>query len=106
MAVSRRSPRSCDNAPMTSNLKVFVSSTSEDLRDYRAAARNVVLDLGWQPQMMEHFGASALPTVDVCLEQLEECDLVLLFVAFRRGWVPNQAQGGDDKSSITSLELA
>ena len=69
-------------------LKVFVSSTSEDLRDFRAAAKHVILDLGMDPEMMEHFGASALPTVDACRSRLETCDLVVLLCAFRRGWVP------------------
>jgi hypothetical protein len=36
--------------------KVFVSSTSEDLKPYRQAAKDVVLDLGLHPEMMEHFG--------------------------------------------------
>lgn len=37
-------------------MRVFISSTSQDLEPYRAAAGAVVRDLGWQPVMMEHFG--------------------------------------------------
>jgi hypothetical protein len=33
-----------------------ISSTSEDLEAYRAAARDVVSHLGWQPVRMEDFG--------------------------------------------------
>ena len=86
-------------------LRVFVSSTSEDLRDFRAAARHVMLDLGMDPEMMEHFGASSLPTVDACRGKLESCDLVVLLCAFRRGWVPTQEQGGNGVDSMTALEL-
>lgn len=92
-------PRSFDH------LKVFVSSTSEDLQVHRAVARQVILDLDWHPTMMEHFGTSTEPTVEACLERLADCDLVLLIVAFRQGWVPNREQGGDGVQSITALEL-
>jgi Domain of unknown function (DUF4062)/SIR2-like domain len=87
-------------------LRVFVSSTSEDLRDYRAVARLVILDMGWHPEMMEHFGATSNPTVQACYEKLKECDLLLLIVAFRRGWVPTVERGGNGQDSMTALELA
>lgn len=86
-------------------LKVFVSSTSKDLTDYRAAARNVILDQQWQPVMMEHFGARPDATVDACVAAVRECDLVLLIVAHRRGYVPTEEQKGNGVDSITSLEL-
>jgi Domain of unknown function (DUF4062)/SIR2-like domain len=87
-------------------VRVFVSSTSEDLAEYRAAARLVILDVGWDPSMQEHMGASPDDTVDACLKLLEKSDVVLLLVAFRRGWVPSAEQGGNGLDSITSLELA
>jgi Domain of unknown function (DUF4062)/SIR2-like domain len=89
-----------------SKLRVFVSSTSEDLRDYRAVARLVILDMGWYPEMMEHFGAMPKATVAACHEKLKQCDLLLLIVGFRRGWVPTPEQGGSGQDSITALELA
>ena len=54
---------------MAESMKVFVSSTSKDLTDYRAAARKVILDQGWHPIMMEHFGALPDSTVDACLNE-------------------------------------
>ena len=86
-------------------LKVFVSSTSEDLKDYRAAARLAICDMEWTPCMMEHFTAMSDPTVKACQEKLKDCDLMLLIVAFRKGWVPTREQGGDGEKSITALEL-
>jgi hypothetical protein len=86
--------------------RVFVSSTSEDLAEYRAAARLVILDVGWDPSMQEHMGASPDDTVDACRKLLEKSDVVLLLVAFRRGWIPTPEQGGNGLDSITSLELA
>jgi hypothetical protein len=86
-------------------IRVFISSTSEDLHEYRAVARNVILDMDWQAQMMEHFGASEQTTVTACREKLCQCQLMLLIVAFRGGWVPKEHEGGNDLDSITALEL-
>lgn len=86
-------------------LKVFVSSTSKDLSGYRAVATDVILDMRWTPVGMEHFGAQPWPTVEACQKELQECDLVLLLVAFQRGTVPTKEQGGDGTSSYTALEL-
>ena len=86
-------------------LKVFVSSTSEDLTDYRAAARDVILDAGWQPVMMEHFPTDPSPIVAMCQRLIADCDLVLLLQAFRRGWVPTPEQRGDGENSMTAFEL-
>lgn len=55
---------------------------------------------------MEHGPADPRPIVDVCREWVHDCDLVVLVVAFRRGWVPDAAKGGDGASSITALEIA
>ena len=87
------------------NIRVFISSTAEDLKDYRAVARNVVLDIGWMPNMMEHWGAIPNPSVQACRDKLAESDVMLLLVAFRRGWVPTPEQGGDGTESVTALEL-
>jgi predicted ATPase/class 3 adenylate cyclase len=86
-------------------LRVFVSSTSEDLKEYRAVARLATLDMNWHPEMMEHVGPTPTETVDACYEKLKECGLLLLIVAFRRGWVPTTEQGGNGQDSITALEL-
>lgn len=87
-------------------LRVFVSSTSEDLKAHRAVARQVIQGLGWHADMMEDFGALPTATVQACCDKLQACDLVLLIVAFRRGWVPSAEQGGNGRDSVTALELA
>jgi len=91
--------------PAAERLSVFLSSTSEDLQDYRRAAADVVLGLQWHPEMQEHFGARPGTTVASCCAILDSCDLVLLLVAWRRGWVPTAEQGGNGRDSITALEL-
>jgi hypothetical protein len=63
---------------------VFISSTSEDLKAYRAAA-------------------SGGPPLNECLEKVSRCDLVVAIVAHRYGCTPQDQPDGDAKS-ITWLE--
>lgn len=56
--------------------------------------------------MMEDFGASSAATVAACRAELAQCQLMLLIVAFRKGWEPTIEQGGNARDSITALELA
>lgn len=91
--------------PARKKKTVFISSTSNDLVAYRAVARLAVLDVQWIPEMMEHFGTSPITTVKACLEKVEGCDVMLLIVAYQKGWVPEPEQDGDGTESITSMEL-
>jgi Domain of unknown function (DUF4062) len=68
---------------------VFVSSTSEDLKPYRAAARDAAIDAGCLPRMMEYFAASGdRPPLDACVAKVSEGDVLVVLVAHRFGWVP------------------
>ena len=87
-------------------MKVFISSTSRDLGPYRAAAAEVVRDSQCEALLFEHFPIDPTPIVALCNRFLDQSDVVLLLQAFRRGWVPSPAQGGDGLSSITGLEIA
>jgi formylglycine-generating enzyme required for sulfatase activity len=85
--------------------KVFVSSTSDDLKPYRQAAKDVVLDLGWHPEMTEHFGTDgSAGIVEACKQRVGASDLVLAILGWRRGWVPGPEVGGDGRS-ITAIEI-
>ena len=87
-------------------MRVFLSSTSRDLTPFRAAARDVVLDVGWQPVMMEHFGTDGeLGVVDACSRRVGECDVVLAILAWQRGGVPGPERGGDGRRSYTQWEI-
>jgi Domain of unknown function (DUF4062)/SIR2-like domain len=90
----------------SSPIRVFVSSTSEDLKPFRMVARDAILKVGCIPIMMEDFGAIPDATVLACHKKLSDCQVVLLIQAFRRGWVPTLDQGGNGTDSVTALELA
>jgi len=83
---------------------VFISSTSEDLKEYREAARDAAVAARILPIQMEYFAASGQrPPLEACLHKVSEADVVVLIVAHRYGWVPPDQDGEGDKS-ITWLE--
>jgi hypothetical protein len=51
---------------------VFISSTSEDLKEYREQAAAAARAMGFAAEMMEDFPPSAhKPTLEACLEKVE-----------------------------------
>jgi len=83
---------------------VFISSTSDDLKDHREQAAKAALASGFSPRMMEYFPASGhAPSLPACLEKVAEAEVVVVLVAHRYGWVPDDPSNPDAKS-ITWLE--
>lgn len=83
---------------------VFISSTSEDLKEHREMAVQAALASGFSPRQMEYFPASGhLPSLPACLEKVDEAEVVVVLVAHRYGWVPDDPSNPDHKS-ITWLE--
>jgi hypothetical protein len=84
--------------------RIFISSTSKDLEEYRTAARDAVLSAGCQPVMMEYFTPQGKrKPLEACLREVDSCDKVIAIVAHRYGWVPKN-QPDDGTKSITWLE--
>jgi hypothetical protein len=86
-------------------LRIFFSSTSEDLGEHRDAVTAAILRVGDLPVTMETFGADPGSPVEVCLERVRGCDALVVLVGERIGWVPTSAEGGEDGRSITWLEV-
>ena len=84
--------------------RVFISSTSEDLRDvYRAAALKAVLAASCQPVRQEDWAATGQLSSPECMERVDEADVLVVIVAHRYGWVPED-QPDQGEKSITWLE--
>jgi formylglycine-generating enzyme required for sulfatase activity len=82
----------------------FISSTKENLDLYRTAAKDAAIQAGFQPVMMDYFAAqSEQPPYPACMAKVDPCDVVVVIVAHRYGWVPPDQPGQKDKS-ITWLE--
>ena len=79
---------------------VFISSTSIDLPEYRAAVQAAIISLGLYPSGMEHWPVSGENPVDLCHEKVQNAEIYLGIYAHRYGWRPD----GYDGKSITELE--
>src|SRR5438094_358539 len=71
----------------------------------REKVRDTILQLRQLPVGMETFTAlPSTPAVD-CQAEAGRADLVVVMVAYRYGYVPSAALGGDGRHSITWLEV-
>jgi hypothetical protein len=81
-------------------MRVFLSSTYEDLVEYRANAAAALERLGQQGVRMEVFGARPVEPATACCDEIDTCDAVVGIYAHRYGFVPS----GSD-ASITEQEF-
>ena len=79
-------------------MKIFISSTSKDLKDERREAITTVDRIG-QAIAMEKFFASNHQPKDVCLKYLQDCDAVVLILGFKYGSVDKTKE-----ISLTEIE--
>jgi len=86
-------------------LRIFISSTAVDLRDYRDKVRDAVLRLEDLPIAMETFSAQSGQPASECMKMAAQADAVICIVAHRYGYVPPKELGGDGERSITWLEV-
>ncbi len=71
-----------DMLPVAKTLRVFISSTSEDLKKHREAACDAAIAAGMLPAMMEYFVASGdKPPLAACLNKVSEADVLVVLVA-------------------------
>ncbi|MEJ2405364.1 MAG: SUMF1/EgtB/PvdO family nonheme iron enzyme [Candidatus Thiodiazotropha sp.] len=84
--------------------RVFISSTSRDLEDYREKAAMAAHAAGLNADMQENWTAEDHPPLDACLERVSEADLLVAIIAHRYGWVPDDKRHNPEGKSITWLE--
>jgi Domain of unknown function (DUF4062) len=81
--------------------KVFLSSTSVDLEEYREAVANAIDSLsGYQCIKMKLFTASDAAPAQLCRDKVSECELFVGILAFNYGSHPP-----DDQRSFTEIEF-
>ena len=79
--------------------RVFISSASGALREYRNAAIEICQRLGLDPVFMEEFDPERAPPLDVCRRKVESCHAIVLLLAHRFGSRPR-----GDSRSFTEIE--
>ncbi|MBD0374899.1 MAG: DUF4062 domain-containing protein [Bacteroidota bacterium] len=81
--------------------KVYISSTFRDLKDHRERVIDLLQKFPDKFDLvaMENYVAEALPPVDKCVQDVLGCDIYILLLANRYGFIPQ----GSDKS-VTEIE--
>jgi Domain of unknown function (DUF4062)/NACHT domain len=69
-------------------MRVFVSSTYLDLKDYRQAVDEIVNRLSLQYRGMEYFGSRPFEPNKVCFDEISQCQLFVGIYAHRYGYIP------------------
>ncbi|KAF5417679.1 MAG: hypothetical protein C5S49_02985 [Candidatus Methanogaster sp.] len=80
-------------------MKIFVSSTYLDLEAYRNKAREAIEESGNEFVGMEDFQSHTHEAPEFCPEMVEACNVLVLIVAYERGYVPD-----GEAISMTRLE--
>ena len=76
-------------------MRVFITSTPDELEPYRAAACEVAAEAGFEPVLRDPAARDGLDAVTACARQVTAADALLAVVGWRRGPVPPAALGGD-----------
>lgn len=80
-------------------LKVFLSSTSLDLKQYRVAARRAIEELELYAESMENWSAATPPPVRRCEDKVRRCDILVGILGHVYGSSPK-----DTQKSFTEVE--
>lgn len=84
---------------------IYLSSTYEDLKEYREVVYKALRKSGYDFIAMEDYVATDQRPVDKCLEDVRKANIYVGIFAFRYGYVPPDSHGNPDKLSITELEF-
>jgi len=86
-------------------MKVYISSTYQDLIEHRAAVDRTLRRMGHDVIGMEQYVAEGSKPVDRCTKDVRAADVYVIIVAWRFGHVPGDNASPRDGRSITEIEL-
>lgn len=87
-------------------MKVFLSSTAQDLVAYRQVADDTILRLSQQAVVMERFGPLPGAPVEECERLARECDVTVCIVAHRYGFEPEKGRGSITRREVEAANAA
>ena len=85
-------------------LRVYLSSTFEDLKEYRAAVFAALEKAGLDVARMEAYTAADERPLDLCLRDVAQSEIYVGLYAWRYGYEPPAEHGNPQGKSITELE--
>lgn len=86
-------------------MKVYISSTYQDLVEHRAAVDRTLRRMGHDVIGMEQYVAEGGKPVERCKADVRAADIYVIIVAWRYGYQPNLTASPPDTRSITQIEL-
>jgi WD40 repeat protein len=84
--------------------QLYLSSTFEDLQEYRTAVFAALERAGLDVVRMEAYTAADERPLKRCLADVARCDIFVGLYAWRYGYEPPDSHGNPDGKSITELE--
>lgn len=84
-------------------LRIFISSTTEDLREHRAVAVDAIQRMGHVAVMLEFAEASDRSPLQRSQEMIASCDAFISVIAHRYGFIPRA--DNPNQYSFVELEL-
>lgn len=79
--------------PVSTQLKVYISSPFGALQEYRQAVLGVLQKLGHQTFRAEEMNAVKSQSFDWMRNTIAECDVYICILAWYRGYMPDQKEG-------------
>jgi hypothetical protein len=87
------------------SVKVYISSTYQDLIEHRAAVDRTLRRMGHDVIGMEQYVAEGSKPVTRCKADVRASDAYVIIVGWRHGYVPDKTATPLDTRSITEIEL-
>jgi tetratricopeptide (TPR) repeat protein len=87
-------------------MKVFLSSTAQDLMAHRNVADDTILRMSQEAVVMERFGPLPGEPVAECERKARECDVLVCIVAHRYGFVPDKGLGSITRREVEAARTA
>jgi len=84
--------------------KIYISSTYEDLKEYRETVYRALRRDSHDVISMEDMVAQGQKPLQACLEDVASCDIYVGIFAWRYGFIPVDEKDNPNKLSITELE--
>ena len=91
--------------PLRRKYQVFISSTFQDLREYRQGAIVGVIEAGHMPVALENFAPSSESKRKVISQAMESCQFYVIILGARYGSIPGDDSAGKGYVEI-ELEMA
>lgn len=85
-------------------LTIYLSSTYEDLKDYRHVVHDALRKAGYYVIAMDDYVAKDMRPVDKCLNDVKKADIYVGLIGFRYGFIPPPEHNNLNGLSITELE--